>query len=579
MKWKEIERKVNNSFFNNNYRELKVAIFAPHYDDEINLGGGLIPYLIDRGANVYIVYSTNSDYAFPPERRVKENRNASKALGIKEENILILGYADTSFKCEKHLFRSKDKIVKSPSNYMETYGVDGREDYIFSKTGHHHDYTANNYYCDLKSVILDLKADILICVDLDEHPDHRMLSLTFDSVIGELLAETKNTYMPYVLHRFAYALSYYSYADYPSLNIKSTCRPRLGYIEKYNQDWIDTYYYEWETRIRFPLLESCMTNKLSRNIIIRALCCYSSQYGFLQARKIVNGDIVFWERRTNGISYIAHVSVSSGDGKALNDYLINGLDNVMSIVPDRYVPTWCPSLDDKEKTAVFEWDNVQYISEIVIYFDDINEKPAKKIEIKFDTGYSSIYQVPEKLQFLKIMINQRIAANRMTLRLLDCTENRSGIVECEIYGCKSKEAIKPFIKMMIEDDFAYHYYIEKNCERLALKTYRYHNDFQINYSVLQGRGEIKGEYLVIPRTAKRIVVRAECVGNESIFDQIVLQRITLWIYVKHYFQISIHYLCRETIRIANKVLRGRLYVKKAGIRFGIGKLLHGRLKG
>ncbi len=78
----------------NNYNN--VLVLAPHTDDGELAAGGTISMLLENNANVfYVAFSTARESVregLPGDILKKEVKNATRALGIKQENLLILDY-------------------------------------------------------------------------------------------------------------------------------------------------------------------------------------------------------------------------------------------------------------------------------------------------------------------------------------------------------------------------------------------------------------------------------------------------------------------------------------------------------
>ena len=87
---------MDNSFFDDDfYDNKKILILAPHPDDEINIAGSVIHNFASKGAEVFVLYSTNGDYEWPAEIRFGEAIDSLRILGVKKTNIIFLGYGDT----------------------------------------------------------------------------------------------------------------------------------------------------------------------------------------------------------------------------------------------------------------------------------------------------------------------------------------------------------------------------------------------------------------------------------------------------------------------------------------------------
>jgi N-acetylglucosamine malate deacetylase 1 len=72
----------------------KVLIFSPHPDDETIGVGGYIAQSIANGAEVEIVLVTNGDFHGNEQVRYAEFRKATQILGVRESNLIFLGFPD-----------------------------------------------------------------------------------------------------------------------------------------------------------------------------------------------------------------------------------------------------------------------------------------------------------------------------------------------------------------------------------------------------------------------------------------------------------------------------------------------------
>ena len=77
-------------------RFINVLVLAPHTDDGELGAGGAIAKLIEKGANVYYAAFSTAETSvpdgFPKDILKTEVQNATKKLGIKEENLIIFNY-------------------------------------------------------------------------------------------------------------------------------------------------------------------------------------------------------------------------------------------------------------------------------------------------------------------------------------------------------------------------------------------------------------------------------------------------------------------------------------------------------
>ena len=336
----------------------KILILVPHPDDEINLAGYMIIENIKKNNDVFVVYSTNGDYKINPKERIREALKSCQKLGVKKENIYFLGYADQSEKETDHLiFYDEHNFWTSKHGKKETYCVNNNHDFRYIKNLSHSLYNYKNFYDDIYDIVVDIFPDEIFCIDLDSHPDHRALSLTFEQVIGSILKDNKG-YMPIIYKGFAYDYCFYGEKDLFSININET-------IDNYPKK-LGNPYYIWEQRIRF--YNNNNTRLLVNNKIFKALKQHKIPIALKHCESIINSDSIFWQRRTDSISYSSNIEVSSGNSKFLNDFIIYN-PTIIGNKKKYDSISWCPANSDLEKTISFEFDEEKYVFEIKIYED------------------------------------------------------------------------------------------------------------------------------------------------------------------------------------------------------------------
>ncbi len=262
-------------------------IFVPHPDDEINLAGGLFGTLRAQGVRTTVVVGTNGDY-YPEdaEARFYEMRKAQRILGY--EALIFLGYGD-GYK-DRHIYDAIDEPVESRAGRRETYCAGDVPEYCFAKTGKHHAYTRANYRQDILDVLREKRADLVLCNDLDKHPDHQCLSRLFDEALDELL-RADGSYRPIVLKGFAYEGALFGPPDFFDREIKPTL---FGNVSPY----------VWEERIRLKTDAASQSLCLRRNPVFQALRAHKTQSDYARTgfcaldhfASVANPDACFWYR-------------------------------------------------------------------------------------------------------------------------------------------------------------------------------------------------------------------------------------------------------------------------------------------
>lgn len=517
------KKKMNNNFFHQNFCGKSIVVLAPHQDDEVHVAGSLLKTFSDQGANIYVVYTTNGDYKFKADTRFDEAVSALAEFGISKSNIIFMGYPDGS---GSELYRNEDEPIKSKSGYDHTYGSSKHNDYSFNKYGESNPYTLSNYKKDLKNILCDIKADIIFCVDYDSHPDHRLLSIVFDEIMGEILL-ADNTYKPLVYKTFAYALSYECLPDFYSENILSTTRPTVGTMLAYPVDMLKYSIYDWKSRIRFPIHPKAQTRFLHNNIIFKELCHHWSQGAALHAVYSINGDHVFWQKRTDNLAYSAKISSTSGDCRALRDFKLYSAKDLTSEYEWYSDLLWKPDITDKEKTVLFKWDEGKKITQIVVYGNMHSEGRIEQLHIVTDTGIKlDTMPLPNNGKPLRIYILPSEPIKEIKISISKSSGINYGISECEIFDSDIQSSIiKPFINIMINNDFVYDYWIPKDLDYISLDCYCYGIDKEITYILEKDSSSvIKGNKLFFSRKDNLIKVRAEV--DSDIFDEIIIHRVS-----------------------------------------------------
>ena len=372
---------VGNSFFDCKYFGTRILILAPHPDDEINVAGNMILNLTAAKAEVFVAYSTNGDFENSAEVRASEAVNALKILGVPRQKIIFLGYGDTfNGKGKPHIFFADNKTTTSPAGHSETYAAKSFTDYA---KGKHSPYTRENFKRDLKDLLLELRADIIFCVDFDSHSDHRMLSLMFEESLGEILSE-RSDYRPEVYKKFAYSTAFTSIPDFYAPNLLQTKHPKVGVTDTYDFDLIDRANYAWENRVRFPVPELCRKTLLKGNPLADAIFAHKSQHNEWNSLRILNSDEIFFERRTDNQAFKAKVSATSGDASKVRDFKIIDTDDV-DICPSKITNNlWQPDKGDDKKILSFHWVECVQVVRIVVYGNPLDEE-KQRIFIRIET--------------------------------------------------------------------------------------------------------------------------------------------------------------------------------------------------
>ena len=298
------------------FEQKKVMIVVPHQDDDINLMGGLIEQYTDAGSDVSVVFSTNGDRFADPGIRADEAVAVLTSLGVKKENIYYLGFGDQwiSQNCDgteiSHIYHSSDPDLLWTSCYgaTATYGTKSIPCYLELP------YTRNHYVYSFQQILQEIMPDTIFAVDFDPHIDHEATGLLFEEALCNVLT-VNPAYHPEVYKGFCYSTAWEAAGDYfGSMNLLSTRQPE-------DAVWSETAFgYTWENRVRFPMNEANLNRVLFCNSVYESLKQYRSQGACLRSKRILNGDKVFWERRTDSLLYDAQILVDGESAPLLNDF-------------------------------------------------------------------------------------------------------------------------------------------------------------------------------------------------------------------------------------------------------------------
>ena len=303
-----------------------VMIIVPHQDDDINLAGGLIEQYTQRGSEVSVVFSTNGDANIEADLRAAEVVSVLTPLGVKKENIYYLGFGD-QWKSQTfgdttipHIYNSPDPDLVWTSDYgaTTTYGTQTIPCYLELP------YTRNNYLHSFEAIIQDIMPDTIFAVDFDTHIDHKATDLFFEEALCNVL-KSHLDYHPTVYKGFCYGTAWEAVSDFhDGLNLLSTAKPD-------DSTWSQTAFgYDWEKRVRFPVSSTNLNPVLFNNSVYRSFDHYDSQFAYTKAGAVLNGDKVFWERRTDSLLYHAEITVNDAETTLLNDFKLKDFSDISS---------------------------------------------------------------------------------------------------------------------------------------------------------------------------------------------------------------------------------------------------------
>lgn len=529
----------NSLFTGNDWKNKSAMVIIPHEDDEINLTGATIHNLLQHHIRVYVVFCTNSDRFDRGVLRVREGMASCQAMGVPDEDVIFLGYCN-NFRIRKSLqfynAGNDDIVVVSTRNLTETYCPPEKPEFCFLQHQVHHQYTLRNFRNDIKEVILKYKPDLLFSNDFDRHPDHRSFSLIIEEAVAEILHDPTNSYEPEFYKGFCYSGSYLGKRDFfSSLNLPGVLPPDTDII---NDPEYDTDYppYDWDKRVRFPVPKGYISRTLNGCSIYPSIRAHYSQGLLHNAKRIINSDQVFWRRRTDSLSYTATVTVSSGDSHFLTDFKLADCPNVIT-KPSAEISggTWIPDAMDTKKEALFTFAAPQQISRIVLYGNVETESSVLAGSFTLSNGYSETFgelRRGAKPTIFDFTTQPAIEWVKITLTQLQGTT--AGLNEVEIYTEQIPHTLVQFIKIMIDDTFAYDYWLTGSKNEIPLQLYvcqadgvavlKPDNKEYVWENINNGEFKLNGNTLVMSSSCHEAVLRVHKADNPEIYDQIVLHR-------------------------------------------------------
>lgn len=409
------------------FEKKKILIFCPHEDDEINLAGGLLLKLKKIECDIKVIYSTNGDYFIDAKYRIREAIKSLKKLGVPKDKVIFLGYPDCFSEYESHLYMSDGDCI-SPKGKTETYLPNG-EEYHYQKHGEHATLNRENFIGDIFEILEEEMADILICVDYDEHADHRALSLAFEHAMGKML-NLYCDYSPIVLKAFAYPTEFLGIDDFKNHNLLETKfeRNKISLYEYYNP------YYNWNNRVCVDV-SSCVKNKfLLFNPLFTAMTKHVSQSIYNRAYRIINRDQVFFRRRTDNLLYHSDVETSSGDAEQLRDFMRFDSSNIMKgDTKPEVIDLGYMKFDeaDKEKKIQISFDEEVDIEEINLY-QYVNCK-TKLTQIKLIVDDKQLFYNVEKKDYSYNLCNLNLKqVQKLDIMFENC--KNLALTELEIFS-------------------------------------------------------------------------------------------------------------------------------------------------
>lgn len=497
----------SNSFFTElkNHHIYKAIVFIPHADDEIYVAGSLLYGLNRANIKTYVVYFTDSNSFGYGEKRKLEAINSCKELGVSNENIFFLDFPE-----------------RKQSDTSDITGTSSLNDRHKIKEA-------------IKSIILKLSPQLIVCSDFDFHRAHRLYSILFDESIGELKKEKKFDNC-IIWKGFAYETSYNAPNDFYNINLLSTKKPTDQQNKKYDTD---VPFYEWDARVRIPVHNDILTHSIFFNPLYKASSKHWTTIVYLKALNAINSDQVFWNRRIDNLAFNANFEVSSGNPKHLNDFKLFDVQDITinkRYNVEYYNCVWIPSITDKQKKITIKFSQPVNIHSVILYDNpDLNNNILSgKLEFN-DGSYINLSNFQKNGAPSEFQVN-KTGISSLSFKIVEFEGKTPGLSEFEIFSQKMSH---PRILKLIDqntDTFIYKYFVTNNA-RIPLSVYQYPKDFT-DYSItvedsLKCHASIKNNHLIIENKFRKCNVIVKSKNNPEIYDKvefIKLNKFDIFIY-------------------------------------------------
>ena len=522
-----------------------VMVIVPHEDDEINVAGATIYGAIKEGLHVFLVYVTNGDFQYKADIRYKEVTRMASIMNLPMENIHFLGFPDNS---GKELLATRDRVFINHAGFSETHGSYGIIDYPTQYMGGPLSYTYNNLVLAIKDIIGRFKPSTIIAIDEDVHVDHQLTSIAVEESICKVVKENSN-YTPKVLKSFAYDTDFESINDYYAMHLQSTVQNRAWIVA----DFLSTNnpMLLWEDRIRIPVPPDCRSLSLVGNPMFRALGAHMSQSSYKHGPKLINGDQIFWQRRTDNLVLHATVTATSGNISKINDFLRYDSYDVTKKIANPEDYTWIPDDTDQESTVTIRFDEpteIKYINwfENVWFSNDIGQalqgttiKTSTGLEINIPPYYYPHFEVFPYIK--KYIFEQPITIDWISFTVMKPKGVMSGISEIEIYPPNNQ--FPTYCHIVCNEQFAYDWVVYPGESLPSISVYGDsvidNKDFTFFVDGKSMNYKLMIETLPMLIKNKSVTIRY---GNHQMYHEIVLKQGNQW-----------DYIIRKCINIYNKI--------------------------
>ena len=188
---------------------------------------------------------------------------------------------------------------------------------------------------------------------------------------------------------------------------------------------------------------------------------------------------------------------------------------------------WQPDKNDYEKRIKLHWDTPQYIEQIVLYSTMADNSNIKKIRIKLSDGYDVIWGgIQPNGRPTRIYVGAHDNITDCEISLVEVDGTDYGLSEVEVYGSATLGSIiRPFCKILVNDNFAYEYLCDMKTKTLSLDLYCYGTESSEAIKIVKGNSKIIDNQLIIDNSDLDIHLQAAN-AEHGIGDYVVIKRLS-----------------------------------------------------
>lgn len=237
--------------------------------------------------------------------------------------------------------------------------------------------------------------------------------------------------------------------------------------------------------------------------------------------RVWRGDEVYWERRTDSVLSNSEYYLNGREVKSLSNFCLykakNFSSNTLEFIDD--------SLVFNNNDELLIKCPKKSIEQIVIYGFIGSECERGRINLTLNNGFSRSFDFISKYGS-PFNINIPRQNDIVWMRFHFSSKNKCKISRIEGFAEKqmNNSIIKPYIKILIDDNFTNHYYIPSKNRVLTVDLYRFKVEDSVNLKIVQGKADIINKNQIkILSLKKPIILRASC-DSEPIYDQVTISK-------------------------------------------------------